>query len=337
MIKPLHKWMLLLAATLAGAIFFLWPGALSRGGPEKFDPAMFDSAAAQEPITPIPAGLKLDANKVALGRRLFFDRRLSRDGSISCAQCHNLEKGGVDGAPRPTGIGGRHGTINTLTVFNSGFNFRLFWDARAATLEDMLDDHIKSPEEMDTTLPAVAVKLLQDDSFRRDFAVIYHGTIEPPYIRDALATFVRSLTTPDAKFDLYLRGNTAALDADELAGYNLFKNLGCTSCHQGLNVGGNMYGRLGLVGDYFKLPATAKKTARNHDEFRVPSLRNVALTAPYFHDASAQTLDQAVAAMATYQLGITLPSADIEKIVKFLRTLTGNYAGATGPKEPVAP
>jgi cytochrome c peroxidase len=291
-----------------------------------------------EPITPIPLDLQLNVRKVALGRRLFFDARLSHDDTISCSSCHKLESGGADGLPHPIGIGGKEGKINTLTVFNSQFNYRLFWDGRAETLEDQIDFPLINLSEMGSSWDEVIIKLRKDADYRRDFADIYSDNIQPSTVMNAIVTFERSLTTPNGKFDRYLRGDKQALDKDELAGYQLFKNLGCISCHQGMNVGGNMYEKLGLFKNYFANRGNVQevdygrynvtKNEEHRYEFRVPSLRNVALTAPYFHDASAKTLEQAVSVMGEYQLGMNLSEDEITKIAKFLHTLTGIYQPA---------
>lgn len=291
-----------------------------------------------EPITPIPLQLGLDIRKVALGKRLFSDPRLSADNQISCASCHDLNRGGVDGLPHSIGIGGANGDINAPTVFNSGLNFRQFWDGRAATLEDQIDGPVQNPKEMGAAWPDVIAKLQSDEAYRRDFAALYPAGIGRETVKDAIATFERALTTPNAKFDRFLRGDKDALSGDEFAGYLLFKKSGCISCHQGVNVGGNMYERLGLVANYFEQRGKVEKvdfgrynlTGREEHryEFRVPSLRNVALTAPYFHDASASTLAKAVATMGTYQLGVDFQPEEIDKIVKFLHTLTGEQPGA---------
>jgi len=294
----------------------------------------------QEPITPIPLEIKLDARKVALGKRLFHDPRLSRDNAISCSHCHNLGKGGVDGLRRSIGVDGKELVINTPTVFNSGFNFRQFWDGRATTLEDHIEFPVNNPCRMGLTWDEVIAKLDKDEDYRRDFALSYPDGFGNMAFKDAIATFERSLITPNGKFDRYLRGDKNALDGDELAGYELFKNLGCISCHQGRNVGGNMYEKLGVVDDYFKHRGDVQSAdfgrynvtniEDKRYEFRVPSLRNVALTAPYFHDASADTLEQAVAIMGRYQLGVDLTAGEVSRIVKFLNTLTGMYHGDTG-------
>lgn len=347
MIKRSGRLVLALSGlVLSAAAYFFWyavpdlPAAL---------PVSFEQneglGNSQEPITPIPLAIKLDARKVALGRRLFNDPQLSHDNTISCTTCHDLTKGGADGLPFPIGIDKKQGKINTLTVFNSGFNFRLFWDGRAASLEDQMDFPLQHPDEMAATWPEVIAKLEKDAGYRRDFAAIYsqgglQSAIQPLNIKDAIATFERSLITPNGKFDRYLRGDKRALDKDELAGYELFKNMGCISCHQGRNVGGNMYEKLGVVGDYFAQRGNLNEIdfgrynvtgiEEHRYEFRVPSLRNVALTAPYFHDASASTLEKAVAIMAKYQLGVDLSVDEISKLVKFLDTLTGVYEGETG-------
>ncbi|MEO8331105.1 MAG: cytochrome-c peroxidase [Gallionella sp.] len=321
------------------AVFSFWyPAPDPR---ELQDSSVIDvvTESEQEPISPIPLEMKLDARKVALGRRLFFDTRLSSDGTISCAYCHKLDHGGVDGLPRSFGLGGKEANINTPTVFNSGFNFRQFWDGRAATLEEHVDFSKKNPCEMGSSWDEVIAKLGKDADYRRDFGAVYREGPGMVSVKDAIATFERSLITPNGKFDRYLRGDKQALSKEELAGYQLFKNLGCISCHQGMNVGGNMYEKLGVVDDYFAHRGNLREAdlgrynvtgIEDHRyEFRVPTLRNVALTAPYFHDASAVTLEQAVAIMGKYQLGVNLSAEEISKVVKFLNTLTGVYQGET--------
>jgi len=331
---------LLALSGLALVTYYFWHSVPDQSGLKDSSIQREQYFDFQEPITPIPIDTKFDARKVALGRRLFHDPQLSSNDSISCAYCHNLAKGGMDGLPRPIGINGKEGKINTLTIFNSGFNFRMFWDGRVATLEDQINFPMSSPCEMDSSWDEVIAKLNKDTDYRRDFAVIYPGGVGIGSIKDAIATFERSLVTPNGKFDRYLRGEKRALDSDELAGYELFKSLGCISCHQGMNVGGNMYEKLGIVDDYFAHRGNVQKVdygrynftgiEENRYEFRVPSLRNVALTAPYFHDGSAKTLEKAVSIMGEYQLGVKLTSDEVAKIVKFLNSLTGIYQGVEG-------
>lgn len=294
---------------------------------------------AAQPLAPIPLQTALDPNKVSLGERLFHEGRLSADGTVACAHCHSLKNGGVDRLPHSRGIFGREGSVNAPTVFNSGYNFRQFWDGRAESLEDQVSGPLQNPIEMASSWPKAIAMLQQDDSYTSDFARLYPDGITPANVRDAIATFERSLATPNARFDQFLRGNQAALSDTELAGYRLFKQIGCTSCHQGINIGGNMYQKLGIMEDYYgELQPSGNialgrfsHTKREEDRyvFKVPSLRNVAVTAPYLHDASAATLEDAVKVMARYQLGRQLQEHEITRIVAFLRTLTGEYRGLT--------
>jgi len=335
------RWLALafLAMVLAcGAAFYFFFVA-DPGKPQHSSDPIVDPGE-QQPITPIPLDLKLDARKVALGRRLFLDPHFSRDNRISCAYCHSLATGGTDRLPHASGVDGRPGRVITQTVFNSGFSSMLFRDGRAATLEELIDFPLPHSAEMDLTWPEVIAVLEQDQAYRNAFKDIYQEGIKPHSVKDAFATFARSLTTPNSKFDRYLRGDKHALDRSELAGYQLFKSLGCISCHQGTNAGGNMYEKLGLVENYYAHRGNVQEadfgrynqTRSEADRygFRVPPLRNVALSAPYFHDASALTLDQAVATMARYQLGVDLSASDTSKLVKFLNTLTGIYQEGTG-------
>lgn len=291
---------------------------------------------ATGPITPLTQSLALDRRKVALGDRLFHEGRLSSDGTVACAHCHSLATGGVDRRPRALGVGGQEGEVNTPTVFNSGLNFRQFWDGRAQTLEDQVNGPLNNPLEMGSSWPKALAVLSGDASYKAEFARIYPDGINANNVRDAIATFERSLVTPNARFDLFLQGNQTALTEAEQAGYRLFKQIGCTSCHQGVAIGGNMYQKLGIMEDYF-----AHRPSRNSDLgrfnvtkneedrhfFKVPSLRNVAVTAPYLHDASAATLGDAVRVMARYQLGKNLEAPEVVSIVAFLKTLTGEYLG----------
>ena len=294
-------------------------------------------AQADEPIKPIPLSANVDARKVALGDRLFHDKRLSKDNTLSCASCHDLAKGGVDGQVSSTGINGAKGPINAPTVFNSALNFRQFWDGRAASLEEQAAGPVHNPKEMGSNWPEVLGKLSQDTELMAQLKAAYPDGLQPKNIQDAIATFERALNTPNARFDKYLRGDKAALSADEQRGYQLFKSYGCIACHQGVNVGGNMFQSFGVMGDYFAKRGNVgqadlgrynvtKNEADKH-VFKVPSLRNIALTAPYFHDGSAASLPDAVDLMFRFQLGRPASVQDKELIVKFLHTLTGEYKG----------
>lgn len=297
-------------------------------------PAM---AQVEEPIKPIPLEVKLDPKKVALGEKLFHDKRLSKDNSVACVSCHSLSTGGVDRQPVSTGIGGEKGPINAPTVFNSGFNFRQFWDGRANSLEEQVVGPVHNPKEMGSNWQEVLGKLSKDSALAAQFKDAYSDGLQAKNIQDAIAVFERSLTTPNARFDKYLRGDKTALTAEELKGYQLFKSYGCVACHQGVNAGGNMFQVFGVMGDYFAKRGNVTeadlgrfnvtKNPADKYMFKVPSLRNVAMTAPYFHDGSAKTLSDAVDVMFRYQLGRPAPQGDKDYIVKFLHTLTGEYKG----------
>jgi cytochrome c peroxidase len=294
-------------------------------------------ALADEPIQSIPRHVELDDRKVGLGRRLFHDPRLSADNSVSCASCHDLRRGGTDGRVTSVGLGGATGSVNAPTVFNSGLSFRQFWDGRAETLEDQIDGPIRHPDEMASDWPQILKKLRADPDYTVQFSTIYATGMDSRTIKDAIATFERSLITPDCRFDRYLRGDSHALTAAEKEGYRLFKQNGCSSCHQGVLAGGNMFEKFGVVADYFAdrgriVQADLGRfnvTGQEEDRyaFKVPSLRNVARTAPYFHDGSAKTLKEAVSVMAKYQLGRQLSADELGLIVQFLETLTGEYSG----------
>jgi cytochrome c peroxidase len=290
-----------------------------------------------QPILPLVPIKGLDPGRVALGERLFHDTRLSADSTVSCASCHNLKAGGVDGQRFSIGVGGAVGSINAPTVLNSAYNLAQFWDGRAATLEEQAVGPIHNPVEMGATMSQVIGRLEQDADLVARFGRLYTDGLTVANLLDAIATFERSLITVDSRFDRYLRGDQEALSELEVDGYRRFREFGCASCHQGMLVGGNMYQKFGVLGDYFAGRAITTSdlgrynvTGREEDRhvFKVPSLRNVALTAPYFHDASAMTLEQAVTAMARYQLGRDLSVADTEAIVAFLHTLSGTVPPA---------
>jgi len=292
---------------------------------------------SDEPIQPIEARTDLDPRKIVLGRRLFDDPRLSHNNQLSCTSCHDLKTGGTDRKARSTGIYGAVGVINTPTVFNSGFNFRQFWDGRAETLEKQIDGPLLSKTEMGSTWPEVIGKLKSSPEYVQGFRQIYGDGVQSDYVKDSIAEFERSLSTPNARFDRYLRHDTKALTSREQEGYKLFKSFGCASCHQGANVGGNMYQKLGVMAPYFadrghinwadqgRFNVTGDP--RDMYMFKVPSLRNVELTPPYFHDGTAATLPAAVRVMATYQLGRPLADPEVGLIVEFLKTLTGELNG----------
>lgn len=294
-----------------------------------------------EPIYPIPLTVKLDQKKVALGDRLFHDKQLSKDNTISCASCHDLTKGGTDQVKFSTGIKGAEGGINSPTVYNSGFNFVQFWDGRAKDLEEQVIGPVHNPVEMGTNWQEVIPRLQQDSTYVAAFNVCYENGIDSLNIQDAIAIFERSLITPNAPFDHYLRGDQDALTSKEKEGYSLFKTYGCISCHQGINIGGNMYQRMGVMNNYFAhRPITNEdrgrynvtKDERNMYQFKVPSLRNIEVTYPYLHDGSAETLQDIIFIMTKDQLGRPLNDEQIGLIIQFLKTLTGEYNSVPLPE-----
>lgn len=285
-------------------------------------------------IQPIPLQpFKLNKAVVTLGEQLFHDVRLSGDNTIACANCHVIDLGGVDNQKRSIGVKGRMGEINTPTVFNAALNFKQFWDGRVDTLEQQIDGPINNKIEMNSNWPDVIAKLSLDEALKSQFEQLFDEGITPDNVRHAIATYERSLTTPNARFDMYLRGNPTALNAQERQGYALFNDLGCDKCHQGVNIGGNMFQTFGVMRNYFAKRGNitdsdfgrynVTKQEQDRHKFKVPSLRNIALSAPYFHDGSAPTLESAVSTMAYYQLGLKLEASDIDLLVMFLNTLTG--------------
>lgn len=288
-------------------------------------------------ILPLEQAPRQDPELIALGKDLFHDRRFSRDDSISCASCHPLERGGADGMRFSVGVEGRLGAINAPTVYNSAFHISYFWDGRAATLEALvLDGPLQNPVELDSSWEQLLPKLRQDESLRRRFRTLFDDGLTRRNVAHAIATFLRSLVTTESPFDRWLAGEKEALSAQAKRGYRLFRSYGCIACHQGRNVGGNMYATMGIMGDYFKDRGTEitrsdlgryNVTGRESDRhlFKVPSLRLAALTPPYFHDGTAATLDEAVRIMGRYQLGRDIPAEERADIVAFLKSLVGRH------------
>jgi cytochrome c peroxidase len=314
--------------TLAGCIASLVGAAVAGSLAESVN---------NEPITPVTQVAELAPAKIELGRKMFHDVRLSRNDKVSCAGCHDLRRGGADDRAQPVGADGRPLDFNASTVFNAGLNARLNWRGNFRTLEEQNEAVLLDPRLMNSTWPELLAKLRADTEYQATFKALYGGEPERERVLDALATFQRSLVTTDARFDRYLRGERDAIAAEEARGYELFKAYGCIACHQGVNIGGNLFQKFGVFHDPFveRGPTRAADLGRytitgnerDRHVFRVPGLRNVAVTAPYFHDGSADSLSTAVAIMARSQLGRELPQQDVDLIVKFLGTLTGVYQG----------
>jgi cytochrome c peroxidase len=272
----------------------------------------------QEPITPVPAVLAQDQRRVALGERLFQDGRLSHDNMRSCASCHDTRTNGAGAKAHDSTPQGEPLALNTPTIFNVALNFRLNWEGNFRALEPQLEQVLSKPGIMASSVDEALSKLRADPDMVRRFADAYGRGPDRGDLLNAIATYERSLVTPGSRFDRWLAGERDAITPAELAGYRLFKSLGCISCHQGVNVGGNLFQRHGVFH-----PLGSPEPAL----LRVPSLRNVATTAPYFHDGSAGTLAEAVKAMGRAQLDRVLTDAQIATIVAFLNTLTGRYNG----------
>ena len=291
-----------------------------------------------EPIQPLPLKVAVDDKKIALGQKLFHDTSLSGDNTLSCASCHDLTKGGTDQAKVATGIKGQQGPINSPTVFNAMYNVTQFWDGRAKDLQTQAAGPVANPGEMGEQWDNVIAKLKQIPEYQDAFQTIYEQQgLTKETVTDAIAGFEQSLVTPDSRFDKYLRGDNGILTADEKSGYELFK-LNCASCHNGPAVGGLSFEKMGVKQDYFKLRGgqlteadngrfNVTKEEKDRHFFKVPVLRNVEITYPYFHDGSVNNLNDAVRIMGQVQRNKNFNDTEINNIVSFLKTLTGTYSG----------
>lgn len=288
------------------------------------------AATANRPIPPVES-FSSDPAKQALGFELFHDARLSSSGTVSCSSCHMGMMGGADGGRVSVGVGGSLGSRNSPTVFNSAFNFRQFWDGRALDLDEQSLGPITNPLEMGHDLEAVLKKLASVPYYTDQFAAIYPDGLTAANLGNAIAQHSRDMTRSDSRFNEHLSSGAATLSDQELRGWQRFTEVGCASCHNGINLGGNSYQKLGsaVPSSNTAMIATLDqglfaRTGREQDRqvFKVPSLNNVALTAPYFHDGSVSTLDEAVRQMAQLNGGRTLGDADVEDIVSFLGSLS---------------
>ena len=294
---------------------------------------------AAEPVRPIDQSIEVDDAKAALGFALFHDPRLSVDNTVSCSTCHALETAGVDNHQYSHGVNDQLGGVNAPTVYNAVYNFVQFWDGRAATLAAQAAGPPLNPVEMASpSFDDIIAKLKADREFSKAFNAVYPDGLTEANITDAIEEFERTLITPNSRFDKWLLGDDSALTADELNGYELFKQYDCATCHVGQNLGGQSYELMGLRKHYFAdrgLELTVEDNGRfkeTQDErdrhrFKVPGLRNVEHTWPYYHDGTRETLEEAVRDMGIYQSGVELTSAEIDQITAFLKTLTGKYQG----------
>ncbi|WP_283742715.1 cytochrome-c peroxidase [Sideroxydans sp. CL21] len=289
-----------------------------------------NAANSSEPIQPIEAVKTSNPALVELGKKLFFDPRLSKSGFISCNSCHNLSMGGTDNIKTSIGHNWHQGPINAPTVLNSSMSLAQFWDGRAADLKAQASGPIANPGEMGFT-HELAVGVLQSiPAYVAEFKTNFGSDkVTIGEVTQAIAAFEETLVTPNSRFDKWLKGDKHALNANEIAGYKLFKDSGCVACHNGPAVGGNSYQKMGVVEPYKTTnPAEGRSavTGKNEDRFnfKVPTLRNVELTYPYFHDGGAATLKDAVNTMGKIQLGKKFTDGENAQIVAFLKTLTGD-------------
>lgn len=336
-----------LALRALGPCLAVWaalglPGCSDEPGaraPSLLPPRLLTAVRPGEPIRPIPPASELagDERQVALGRRLFVDRALSRDRTVRCLDCHSFEHGGADPRPRSIGVGGVAGIVNTPSIFNLAFDHCYNWDGRSCDLATHALIPLANPRVMDMDPARLVATLAAEGDYSARFAAAYADGLTAENVAHAIGAYERTLVTPNSALDRYLLGDDDALGPEALAGYRLFKAIGCVSCHQGTNVGGNLFQRFGALDEsgareegVEPYAGRERVTGRAQDRrvFRVPSLRNVALTAPYFHDASAATLADAVRTMARRQLGHTLSEPQVAHLVAFLGTLTGDLPEA---------
>ena len=276
------------------------------------------SPTGREPITPLPEAPPADPARVALGARLFHDPRLSGDGRSACSTCHDIRSNGASRQARDLSPDGRELPVNTLTVFNAALNFRLNWEGGIRDLEEHAESSLRNPAIMNANLAIVLRRLSADPELVDAFRRAYGRPPDRQTLLGALATYQASLLTPGSRFDRWLSGDRTALTEEEWSGYQLFRSAGCIACHQGANVGGNLFQRRGI---FHPLASPEPRV------LRVPSLRNVGATAPYFHDGSAETLEEAVRGMGLAQLNRAFAPAEVDAIAAFLRTLTGTWQG----------
>lgn len=324
--------------------------ACRRPDPEDPSTTGSTSEAAAEPVdhrasglfAALPATVDVDEARAELGNRLYHDPALSGDGTLSCASCHDITAGGDDGNPTSVGINEQLGPINAPTTLNAGFHVAQFWDGRAADLQEQAAGPVANPIEMGADWDVVVERLSAVPEYVAAFDALYDDGITVDNVTDAIAAFEETLVTP-SRFDTWLAGDDEALTAEELHGLDRFVAAGCPTCHNGVVLGGNSFQKMGLVQNYFELRGgelteadlgrfnhTGNESDRHF--FKVPTLRNVALTAPYFHDGSVTDLAEAVRIMGSVQLGQELSDDDVDAIVTFLNALTGEV-----PVEPLAP
>jgi len=297
---------------------------------------------------PLPEVMASDANpiteeKVGLGRMLYYETRLSKSQKISCDSCHLLDQYGTDGQPTSDGHNGQRGDRNAPTVYNAAGHLAQFWDGRATDVEEQAKGPVMNPIEMAMPTKEQVVAVLKSmPEYVAAFQAAFPGekdAVSFDNMARAVGAFERKLVTP-SRWDKFLRGDQNALTSEEKAGFRAYVEAGCQTCHAGTYVGGNLYQKLGMAKTWSDTsdPGREKVTKNPMDRlvFKVPSLRNVEKTGPYFHNGKVETLAQAVSLMAEYQLGKTLSDAQVKSIIIWLGALTGNIP-AEYIKAPVLP
>ncbi len=296
---------------------------------------------------PAPADNPTTKEKVELGKMLYHDPRLSSSGTVSCASCHNTMLGGDDNRGGSVGVGGQVGGRSAPTVWNAAFNKVQFWDGRAASLEEQAAGPVTNPIEMGMkSWDDVVARLEKIDGYQKAFSKVFgKDSISKDNATKAIAAYERTLITPNSPYDKYVKGKKSAMTAQQVRGMKKAVELGCTGCHSGpaFNGAGTFQKFPTIKNGYFEAQydlsddkGLAEVTGKEDDEnyWKVPTLRNIALTAPYFHNGKVKTLDRAVQLMAKLQLGVDLEDNDIEDIVAFLHALTGEFPKQEMPKLP---
>jgi len=289
---------------------------------------IFNMINAKEPILPIPLDVDYDKEKALIGKKLFFDTILSKDKSTACFSCHNVYLGGADSRKVSLGFANKKGNIQSPTVFNSRYSFAQFWNGRAKNLYEQADGPINNPVEHNMDPLSIEKRINSSTEYKAMFKKTYNVSyVKYKLILESIVEFEKALTTPNSKFDKYLR-NEIELTKNEKQGYKLFKHYGCITCHNGINIGGNSYQKIGIFIEFksnHSYPDRRTITNKEADKnvFKVPTLRNITLTAPYFHDGSAKTLIDAINSMSIYNLGLEIADDDVNYIVEFLNSLTG--------------
>lgn len=291
------------------------------------------SYADESAVSPLPNPPSSNDEKTKLGALLYRDTVFSDNYSLSCNNCHSLQKSGIDQLANYMGLYGKKGNINTPTTLNSKLNFRQFWNGRAKNFSEVIEDHIADKTVFASSWPIILKRLSSNDTYIELFKQNFqNGEINSANVKDAMIAFLNNLVTPKSPFDRYLNNDKNAISDDAKKGYELFKQYGCITCHQGPNLGGNLFQKLGVYKDYY-LPTennavnlgfyTITKDPNDKFVFKVPSLRNITLTGPYLHDGSIKTIEEMIKIMGEYQIGESIPVDDIKYIVKFLETLSG--------------